>query len=83
MLRAHRNLHFLVVEEAFVITYKQLRLHLLNGLQDNTYDDDDRCTAERNIRTEYTVEEERYNGHDNKTNCTNKDYIIQDFSQII
>ena len=63
--------------------YKQLRFHLLNGLQDNTYDDDDRCSSEGNVRAKYTVKEERNNGHDNKTYCTYKYNIIQDFSQII
>ena len=73
----------LFVQEALVIADKHLGLDLFHSFKDNSYDNDDRCTTKRNICSKYTVKEERNNCHNNKANYTNKDYIIQDFGQII
>ena len=83
MLRAHRNLHFLVVEEAFIVTYQHLGLDLFHGLKDNTHDNDDGCSAEGNICPEHTVKEERNDRNNNQAYYTYKYNIIQDFRQIV
>src|SRR5699024_7214895 len=74
---------FLIVQEAFVIADKHLGFNLFYSLQYNAYNDDNRCTAEGNVCSEHTVKEERNDGHNDKTYCTYKYNIIQDFSQII
>ena len=72
----HHNLSFLIVQKAFVITYEKLWLNLFHSFEDNTNNNDDRCTTEWNIRSEHTIKDERNHAHNDKTYCTYKYNII-------
>ena len=72
----HHNLSFLIVQEAFVITYEKLWLNLLHSFEDNTNNDDDGRSTEWNICPEYTIKDEWDHAHNNKTYCTYKYNII-------
>ena len=79
----HHNLSFLIVQKAFVITYEKLWLNLFHSFEDNTNNNDDRCTTEWNIRSEYTIKENWNEGDDHKTAGTDKDNIIKNFSFLL
>ena len=65
------------------MSYQHLRLNLFNRLQNNSGNDDQRCSTEGNVRPEESVKENRDHSDDTQTDGSDKDNVIQNRSQII
>ncbi len=65
------------------MSYQHLGFDLLDGLQYNTTYDDDGCSAEGYIGTKISIEENRDQCNDAKTNCADEDDISKNRLKII
>ena len=66
-----------------IVVFRNAGLDLLEGLKDDTHNDDDRSSTKGNTCVEDTVENERDHHDDQQTDCSDKYCVIQNACQII